>query len=192
MAKARGGRAFARARPISDTELARLRELHGAGLSCRQIAAEMSRAPTTVSRHAAELGLSFDRHQVRAATSARLADVAAQRAAVSAQFIEIVEKINSTVLAKLDDPESDLKPWGLRDYSYAAGAYFDRHLSQVDHDASSADNSEVDKWLAAMIGQEPPPSRSDADESAKSRSVLGALMADITKRHGDERKNDHE
>jgi hypothetical protein len=32
-----------RAKPVTDAELARLRELHGAGLSCRQIAKEMSR-----------------------------------------------------------------------------------------------------------------------------------------------------
>jgi hypothetical protein len=175
---------LARATPVSDDELARLAELHDAGLSCGAIGREMNRDPGTISRHARAMGLAFDRAPMKAATEARRADVASRRAAVSAQFIEIVEKINGTVLAKLDDPESDLKPWGLRDYSYAAGAFFDRHLSQVDHDASSADNSEVDRWLQEMTGLPPPPSRSDQDEHAKSRSVLGALMTGITRAAG--------
>jgi hypothetical protein len=191
-AKTRGGRTLARARPITDTELARLRELHGTGASCRQIARDMNRAPITVSKHAAALGLSFDRSQVKAATAARVADVAARRAEISAQFIAIVGKINSTVLALLDDPDSDVKPWSLRDYSYAAGAFFDRHMAQADHDAASTDSTEVDRWLAQLTGQQPPPSRSDADESAKHRSLLGTLMTDIVERHGsqptDERK----
>jgi hypothetical protein len=183
-AKRRSGRAFARAAPISDGELARLRELHGTGASCRQIAGEMNRAPTTVSRHAAEMGLFFDRSQVKIATAARVADVAARRAEVSAQFIAIVGKINDAVLAELDETGAEVKPWRLRDFSYAAGAFFDRHLSQADHDAASESGSEVDAWLRDLTGQDPPRSRSDSDESAKSRSVLGALMDDITKRHG--------
>jgi hypothetical protein len=185
--KAKNGRvrSLARARPITDTELARLRELHGTGASCRAIAREMDRSPVTVSRHAAALGLSFDRSQVKAATEARVADIAARRAKVSAQFIEITEKMSARMLAELDDTGAECRPWRLRDYSYAIGALFDRHLAQSQFDATGdQDASEVDRWLAAMTGQEPPPSRSDTAETAKCRSVLGALMNDMVERHG--------
>src|ERR1039458_8243251 len=184
MTKRRGNVAFARATPVSDDELARLAELHDAGLSCGQIAREMSRDPGTISRKAAAMGLSFDRAKTKKAVAARVVDISARRAEASDEFLQIVSKINATVLAKLDDPESDLKPWGLRDYGYASAAYFGQHIAQVDHDVSTTDNSEVDRWLAHMPGQQPPPSRSDADESAKSRSLLGALMNDIVERHG--------
>ena len=185
-AKTRGSRTLARARPITDTELARLRELHGTGASCRQIAREMNRAPITVSKHAAALGLSFDRSQVKAATEARVADVAARRAEVSAQFIEITAKMSARMLAELDDTGAEVKPWRLRDYSYAIGALFDRHLAQADHDPTNENGSEIDRWLEHTTGSPVPPSRSDADETAKSRSILAALMDDMVGRHGSE------
>ena len=184
--KAKNGRvrSLARARPITDTELARLRELHGTGASCRAIAREMDRSPVTVSRHAAALGLSFDRSQVKAATEARVADIAARRAKVSAQFIEITEKMSARMLAELDDTGAECRPWRLRDYSYAIGALFDRHLAQADHDPTNENGSEIDRWLEHTTGSPVPPSRSDADDAAKSRSVLGALMNDLVERHG--------
>lgn len=182
--KSGSGRSLARARPVTGPELARLRELHGAGLSCRAIAKEMGRAPVTISRHAAELGLSFDRTQVKAATEARVADMAAVRAEVGAQFLTIVQGINTRVLAMLADPE--MKPWGLRDMSTAAGHFFDRHLAQIAVDADHSGVSEVDRWLEAMTGRKPPPSRDETDDISKQTSLLGSLMESIVAKHGDE------
>jgi hypothetical protein len=186
--EARRGRSLARAAPVTDGELARLRELHGTGLSCRQIAKEMNRAPVTISRHAADLGLSFDRAQTREATTARQADLAAIRVLVSGEFLMIAQQINAKVreLLTAGDPD-DTKPWHLRDYAYAAGAYFDRHLAQDLHDrVEDQGNSEVDRWLEAMTGKTPPPSRSDADQTAKVTSVLGGMADALFKRYGDE------
>lgn len=186
--KAAAKRSLARARPVTDEELARLRELHGAGLSCRQIAKEMGRTPATISKHAAELGLKFDRAQVKEATAARSADLAAIRVLVSGEFLMLAQQINAHVrqLLEAGDPE-DLKPWHLRDYAYAAGAYFDRHLTQDLHDKTEdRGNNEVDRWLEAMTGKTPPPSRSDADQTAKVTSVLGGMADALFKRYGDE------
>lgn len=186
--KASSKRSLARAKPVTAEELGRLRELHGAGLSCRQIAKEMGRTPATISKHAAELGLKFDRAQVKEATAARSADLAAIRVLVSGEFLMIAQQINAHVRQLLDggDPE-DLKPWHLRDYAYAAGAYFDRHLAQDVHDKSDdQDYSEVDRWLEAMTGKTPPPSRSEADQTAKVTSVLGGMMDALFKKYGDE------
>jgi hypothetical protein len=177
---------LARAIPVSEAERGRLRELHGAGLGCGQIAAEMSRNAGTISRHAAAMGLSFDRSKLKAATAARVADVAARRAEVSATFLTLVEKMSARMEAELDDDDAEVKPWRLRDFSYGIGAIFDRHLAAADHDAANESGSEVDAWLRQLTGQEPPVSRSDSDESAKSRSLLGTLMNDIVSRHGTE------
>jgi hypothetical protein len=186
--KAAAKRSLARARPVTAEELGRLRELHGAGLSCRQIAKEMGRTPATISKHAAELGLKFDRAQVKEATAARSADLAAIRVLVSGEFLMIAQQINAHVRQLLEggDPE-DLKPWHLRDYAYAAGAYFDRHLAQDVHDkVEDSGNSEVDRWLEAMTGKTPPPSRSEADQTAKVTSVLGGMADALFKKYGDE------
>jgi hypothetical protein len=186
--KAAAKRSLARARPVTAEELGRLRELHGAGLSCRQIAKEMARTPATISKHAAELGLKFDRAQVKEATAARSADLAAIRVLVSGEFLMIAQQINAHVRQLLEggDPE-DLKPWHLRDYAYAAGAYFDRHLAQDVHDkVENSGNSEVDRWLEAMTGKTPPPSRSEADQTAKVTSVLGGMADALFKKYGDE------
>ena len=186
--KAGRGRSLARARPVTAEELGRLRELHGAGLSCRQIAKEMGRTPATISKHAAELGLKFDRAQVKEATAARSADLAAIRVLVSGEFLMIAQQINAHVRQLLEggDPE-DLKPWHLRDYAYAAGAYFDRHLAQDVHDKTEdRGDNEVDRWLEAMTGATPPPSRSEADDTAKARSVLGGMAEALFRKYADE------
>lgn len=167
--KARSQRCLARATPVSEAERARLRELHGAGLSCGQIAREMSRDRATISRHARALGLSFARDQTKNATEARVIDAAAKRAEISLQFLQLTERINAKVLALLDDPEAEVKPWGLRDYSYASGAFFDRHLAQAQLDKpTDGDYSIVDRWLEAMTGSSHPP-------------APGALPADVTR-----------
>jgi hypothetical protein len=76
-----------RAKPVTAGELDKLRRLHTEGLNCRQIARELGRAPVTVSRHAAAMGITFDRSKTKEATAARVADLAALRAETSARFL---------------------------------------------------------------------------------------------------------
>lgn len=66
--------------PFTDEEADTLRALHGQGKSCGKIAEAMGRPVSTVSEHAARLGLKFDRSQTAAATAAKQADNAARRA----------------------------------------------------------------------------------------------------------------
>jgi hypothetical protein len=71
--------------------------------------------------------------------------------------------------------------------AYAAGAYFDRHLAQDVHDkAEDRGDNEVDRWLEAMTGATPPPSRSEADDTAKVRSVLGGMAEALFKKYSDD------
>ena len=134
-----------------------MRQLHGQGLSCQAIAREIGRSAGTVSRHCAAEGLSFDRSKVKSAVEARVVDISARRAAVSEEFIDLTALMTARMRAELEDAGAEVKPWRLRDYAYAVGALFDRHLSQAEFDKpTSDDGSAVDRWLRAMTGTEFP------------------------------------
>jgi hypothetical protein len=66
---------------MSSAEKRKLSDLHAEGKSAYRIAKDLGRSRATVTKHAAEMGLSFAREQTAAATSARVADLAAFRAA---------------------------------------------------------------------------------------------------------------
>jgi hypothetical protein len=185
------GRSLARAPEVTSAELEKLQRLHGEGLNCRQISRELGRAPVTVSKYAKQLGLSFDRTQTKQATAARVADLASARAETSARFLAEADRILSMMsqprvrLSRIGGAHNTYTeaiapgwpPAELRDLMNAAGIAFDRHLAQARQDQTpEAENSDVDRWLRHMLGEEPPPSKSDADESAKHRTLLGGLF----------------
>lgn len=66
-------------RPVTDEDRAEIRRLHGEGRSLNQIAKDLDRAPSTISDHAAAMGLSFDRSRTEAAVRAHAIDAAARR-----------------------------------------------------------------------------------------------------------------
>lgn len=70
------------ARPVTDEDRERVRELHAAGRGRNEIAREIGRPAGTVTRIARVLGLSFNRSATRAATQARKTDLAARRTAL--------------------------------------------------------------------------------------------------------------
>lgn len=57
-------------RPITDADRERVRELHVQGKTRNDIAREIGRAPSTVSKPARALGLPFDRSKTAAARGA--------------------------------------------------------------------------------------------------------------------------
>lgn len=70
-----------------------LRRLHATGKSLNAIAQEMSRSKGTISRKAADLGLTWDRAQVKAATEAKVADARARKAALALRALARAEKV---------------------------------------------------------------------------------------------------
>lgn len=74
--------------PSEERVLARL---HREGLSLREIAKRMSRSADTISRHAAQAGLSFDRSVTVAATLATTVDAKARRAALGIAMLADLE-----------------------------------------------------------------------------------------------------
>ncbi|MEU2759380.1 helix-turn-helix domain-containing protein [Streptomyces sp. NPDC007094] len=90
------------ARPITDDDRRRVRELHAAGKSRNAIAREIRRSSSTVSKIAANLDppLSFDRaEQVETATRVRTADLAARRAALALDLQADAEQLRAQLWA---------------------------------------------------------------------------------------------
>lgn len=80
--------------PMSDEERRRLRALHGKGLGRSAIAAEQGRSAGTVTKLAAELGLSFDRAPT---TAAKVADAAAQRAQLNLDYLADAQRLRQQI-----------------------------------------------------------------------------------------------
>jgi hypothetical protein len=161
--------------PVTDAERVRIRQLHALGLSCAQIAAEISRSKSAVSRQCAAMGLAFDRAQTKAATAAVVADSAALRAQTSRRFLV---KAND-LLDMMDEPHVAFNFGGkdntyeehefekppvdaLRSLMQSAAQAFDRHLAQDKHDA-----------------------KGDQDQVEAAKSVLTSVFEQLTAKHGD-------
>ena len=76
----------------------RARELHASGISCNAIAKELGVSASTISRWAKKVGLSFERTQTAAATTAKRID----RAAVRADIIDRMYTRSQKVLDRLE------------------------------------------------------------------------------------------
>jgi hypothetical protein len=79
--------------PITEEDKRRVRDLHAAGESRNAIATAIDRSGATVSKIAKELGLSFDREGVKAATEAKVADARARRAALMLDLLDDAAKL---------------------------------------------------------------------------------------------------
>jgi hypothetical protein len=82
---------MAEPKPWSPDEGATLRRLHGERLSLNRIAKEMTRSRDTISRRAAELGLTFDRTMTEAATQASKVDAKARQTSLEHALLADVE-----------------------------------------------------------------------------------------------------
>ena len=86
---------MARARPITEEDRRKVRDLHAAGESRNAIAKLIGRGAATVSKIAVEEGLSFDREAVKAATEAKVADARARRAALMLDLLDDAARLRA-------------------------------------------------------------------------------------------------
>lgn len=86
--------------PLTDAELARIRELHADGATRNAIATDLGRSGSTISKACAKLGLSFDREKVAAATAAKVADAKALRAALALGLLNDAQRLRGQMFAK--------------------------------------------------------------------------------------------
>lgn len=105
-------------RPITDADREKVRTLHGAGRTRNDIAREIGRSSSTVSKIAADLGLSFDRAATAAATAAKSADLAARRVTLAERLHDDAERLRE----QLWQPHTYFD-WGGKDHS------FDKHTA---------------------------------------------------------------
>lgn len=143
-----------KAKPFTRDELDRLTELHGQGMSCRQIATELGRGASAVSRHARDLGLTFDTARTAQATERRVIDSRAKRAILEGRFLDeagaLLDQLHKPHLVynfggkdntyeehQLDEPDVSAK----RALIQAAGTAVDKaiKLAETDKAASEAD-----------------------------------------------------
>lgn len=161
-------------RPLTDDDREAVRRLHAQGMSRNDIAREIGRSSSTVTKIATALGLSFDRAATAAATQARTADLAARRAALAEKLHDKAERL----LAEIHAPHLYFD-WGGKDHTF--GKFQAPQPTAADKRAlMGAVGLAVDRSLKLV------PPRDDA--AAESRSVLGDLMAGLlrnyTERHG--------
>ncbi|MFC8584213.1 helix-turn-helix domain-containing protein [Streptomyces sp. NPDC057217] len=84
------------ARPITEKERGQVKALHAEGMSRNDIARKLKRSPSTVSKIAADLNLTFERGpEVVAATEARRIDLAARRQALAETLHQDAEQLRA-------------------------------------------------------------------------------------------------
>lgn len=168
--------ANANRRPITDADRDRLFALHSDGLSRNQIAKEMGRGPSTVSKLAKEAGLSFESHRTAEAVEARVADARAKRAALAVKLLDDAELLRQRLHNRYTvwriGSEGDLYTGTLelpdardqRDLMVAAGTAIDKslRLDEYDADTGIAGAKSMLDALAAGLGEayerlNPPP-----------------------------------
>ncbi|MFT4189880.1 MAG: helix-turn-helix domain-containing protein [Aeromicrobium sp.] len=99
--------------PLTDTERARILDLHAQGMSRNDIARETGRGAATITGVVQTAGRSFDRTTTAAATKARQADLAERRASLRAKLLAKAELL----LDQIDQPHLVFN-FGGRDNTY--------------------------------------------------------------------------
>lgn len=166
---------MAKARPITDKDRAAVRRLHAEGKSRNEIARELNRSPSTVSKLAREEGLTFDRAaEVATATAVRKADLDARRTAMAETLQDVAER----EIAKMTQPHLYFE-WGGKDHEYDE-RWQDEPTPADRRTMMATASAALDRSLKLV------PLRSDPAQ--QSVSMLGNLMAglarDYAARHG--------
>lgn len=148
-----------------DKREAILADIRAGELHCSQIAAAHHVAKSTVSKLAADFGLSFERSRTKNATEAKRADNAAMRA----QIVERLYRRATQWLDQMDEPFLvfsfggrdntynehllDAPPTGdIRNLMTSVGIAVQRAAELERFDADAGDKPAVDAWLDAMTG----------------------------------------
>ncbi|WP_214317262.1 helix-turn-helix domain-containing protein [Nonomuraea sediminis] len=148
--------------PLTDDERQQIRDLHAAGHGCNQIARELGRDRSTISRAAADMSLSFDRKQTRQATQARVDDARARRSKLALDLLGDAERLRK----QLWEP-CTIHSFGGRENVYSSelvneppfrdkrdilasvGLAVDKSMRLLDYDANSG-ASEARSMLSAI------------------------------------------
>lgn len=161
------------AKPVTDEERQRVRELHAEGKGRNEIAELLGRGGRTISTIAKDLGLSFSRAaEVRQATEIRQADLAARRAAFAIKLQDIAE----TEAAKINQPH-EYWDWGGKEHD------FDTYTA---NEPTPGDKRAYMSLVATAVDRSlklsPPKDEGGTDQVG---SLLTNLFDQLRARHGD-------
>ncbi len=149
--------------PATDHDRQQVRDLHAAGQGRNDIAKAIGRSPSTVSKIASELGITFDRSTTAAATEAKQQDNKARRAAIVARLYQRAEHV-------LDTLESS-------EYPFTATTVNGIETQPLGH-VPAQDERHLSSAISANLTSAAKLEQIDADDqAAASRSMLGNLAA---------------
>ncbi|MET9729660.1 helix-turn-helix domain-containing protein [Streptomyces sp. NPDC006458] len=161
------------AKPVSERERQRVRELHAEGKGRNEIAEILGRGGRTISTIAKDLGLSFSRAaEVRQATEIRTADLAARRADFAVKLQDIAER----EAAKINQPH-EYWDWGGKEHD------FDTHTAP---EPTPGDKRAYMSLVATAVDRSlklsPPKEEGGADAVG---ALLTGLFDKLRAKHGD-------
>ncbi|MFE0762609.1 helix-turn-helix domain-containing protein [Streptomyces smyrnaeus] len=168
-------------RPITDEDREQVRHLHAQGKARNEIARELRRSPSTVSKIARELGITFDRAvEVETATKVRRADLAARRADLAIALHDVAER----EIGRMTQPQLYFE-WGGKDHTYA---------EKWQDEPTPADRRTMMATAGAALDRSLKLSPARDETGERSRSVIGRLMDGLARnyaeRHGTETVGD--
>jgi helix-turn-helix protein len=150
-------------RPITDADRERVRELHAQGKTRNDIAKTIGRSPSTVSKIARALGLSFDRTKTAAATAAKQQDNRARRA-------DLVGRLYGRSEAILDRVEAPT-------YTFTAPTVHGIETKVLDH-VPAPDEKALAASVSSHLTSAAKLEAVDADRGTEAaKSMLGGLAA---------------
>lgn len=160
------------ARPVTDAERARVRQLHAQGMGRNEIARELGRSVGAITNIARELGLSFDRSATEAATKARQADLAELRSAMAHALMVDADKLRRQMWQ-----QTTVYSFGGKDNEYNEHTF---------PEAPAADKRTLMLAASAAIDRSlklsPPPADDSGVEGAKSMlTTLGEAIAGMVR-----------
>ena len=152
--------------PVSDSTRLEICELASEGLPVREIARQLKLAPSTVTRHARQLGVKFDRAGTAAATMARENDAKAKRSEASLRAID-------TALAELDKLYQPARIVGV-----VGGNNAGVHVRVVPRPPAS-DRLAIVRIFATLVDTHLKLADIYDDGAAHARSLLGRLQVSL-------------
>ncbi|WP_108990434.1 helix-turn-helix domain containing protein [Streptomyces coelicoflavus] len=159
--------------PVTEAELQQIRELHAQGKGRNEISRIVGRSLRTISVHAEQLGLTFDRTATAVATEARKVDAKARRTAIIERAYSRVEKL----LDHLDAAERG-------QFKFTTGTVNGIETQSLDH-VPGQEEKALAGAITQYLNQAVKLEQLDGDPGVDAaRSMLGSLAEGLNKLAG--------
>lgn len=160
-------------RPLTEDEADRVRKLHAQGLSRNQIAKEIGRSWSSVTKLAKQLGLTFDRSKTHLAVVAHQIDAKAKRARLMQDLLDDAARLRAEL-------------WQPHEYIDHGGKDF-VEARWTQPTPSSADKLKLMQAARQALDGSLRLDQHDGDGTAETvGSLLGSLLDDLVGRHGEQ------